>query len=192
MAAMPGTVGIDCPRGCAEKIECTLHAETATPKPGAKSVNVRLTVPDLADKMAEHYQVHHARIDLAQAAVVTSINTLGAALVGSGYAPITTSPIPDDEMAHVISATDAATQCEPRALVFVVARRVDMAKVIASGFSDKRVIAMSPRSVREGAGRGFCGVTNIFVDDSAWPLDSDVLDALTPCLAPDGQVSRLD
>lgn len=58
MPTLPSTVGVDCPR-CNETVECTLHSESATPKPGARPVTVRLAVPDLADKMAAHYAERH-------------------------------------------------------------------------------------------------------------------------------------
>lgn len=55
-----GTVNVDCPRpGCSDKVQCTLRADSAEPKPGAKSVTISVTVPDLADQMAAHYQDRH-------------------------------------------------------------------------------------------------------------------------------------
>lgn len=46
-----------------------------------------------------------AQIEAVQAAVVSTINTLGGVLIGSDFTPITTSPIPDDEVAQILAAT---------------------------------------------------------------------------------------
>lgn len=40
-------------------------------------------------------------IEAIQAAVVTTINTLGVTLLGPKFTPITSSPIPDDEVARI-------------------------------------------------------------------------------------------
>lgn len=45
-------------------------------------------------------------IDEVQAAVVTAINTLGATLLGSDFTPITSSPIPDYEVAQILAMVD--------------------------------------------------------------------------------------
>lgn len=59
-AAGLGTVDVDCPRpGCTDKVQCTLQSEPVKPKPGAKVATVKVTVPDLADRMADHYRDHH-------------------------------------------------------------------------------------------------------------------------------------
>lgn len=63
----------------------------------------------------------------------------------------------------------------------VVAKTVDRARTIAAERDlGRSAIAVSPRSVRFGAGRGCCGVTAILVDATAWPLDDDVMAELMP------------
>lgn len=46
-------------------------------------------------------------IEAVQAVVVTSINTLGATVLGADFKAITVSPISDDEVAQIIAATVA-------------------------------------------------------------------------------------
>ena len=48
-----------------------------------------------------------------QAAVVSSINALGAALIGSSYKAIETSPIPDGEVADILSEIQRHTGGTP-------------------------------------------------------------------------------
>jgi hypothetical protein len=43
----------------------------------------------------------HEFTEAVQAAVVTTINTIGATLLGPKFTPITSSPIPDDEVARI-------------------------------------------------------------------------------------------
>ena len=43
------------------------------------------------------------QVEIVQAAVVESINTLGATLIGSSFTPVTSSPIPDDEVAQILA-----------------------------------------------------------------------------------------
>lgn len=45
------------------------------------------------------------RIEAVQTAVVSAINTLGEILVGPEFTPITSSPIPDDEVARILAWT---------------------------------------------------------------------------------------
>lgn len=60
MTVIPETVAISCPR-CDVPIECTLKSQLPPAKPGEKAgSDVALTVPDLADRMAEHYRQHHS------------------------------------------------------------------------------------------------------------------------------------
>ena len=49
-------------------------------------------------------------IEAVQAAVVAAINTLGITLLGSEFKPITSSPIPDDEVAQILRAAVVAGQ----------------------------------------------------------------------------------
>jgi hypothetical protein len=42
-------------------------------------------------------------VEAVQAAVVATINTLGVTLVGSDFTLITSSPIPDDEVAQILA-----------------------------------------------------------------------------------------
>lgn len=42
-------------------------------------------------------------VEIVQAAVISTINTVGSALVGEDFTPITSSPIPDDEIARMLS-----------------------------------------------------------------------------------------
>ena len=44
-------------------------------------------------------------VSTVQAAVVTTINTIGVTLLGPEFTPITTSPIPDDEVAQILERT---------------------------------------------------------------------------------------
>lgn len=63
--------------------------------------------------------------------------------------------------------------------VIVVARLVQRARIIAAERNLGRLaIPVSPRSIRDGAVRGRCGVSEILVDASAWPLDEDVREEL--------------
>lgn len=50
-------------------------------------------------------------IEAVQVAVVTAINAIGIALLGSDFAPITSSPIPDEEVARILmsSSVDSTT-----------------------------------------------------------------------------------
>lgn len=63
MAAIPDTVNIDCPR-CDTAVPCTLRAELDTPRPGQKrsAAKLTLTVPDLANRLADHYREEHPNL----------------------------------------------------------------------------------------------------------------------------------
>ncbi|MDZ7886587.1 MAG: hypothetical protein U5N53_28450 [Mycobacterium sp.] len=64
MAAMPSTVDIDCPRpGCDSVVKCTAEISPAPPKPGTR-VALQVRVPDLADRMVEHYTDAHGYVPL--------------------------------------------------------------------------------------------------------------------------------
>ena len=65
--------------------------------------------------------------------------------------------------------------------IAVIASTVQRAKLITSGLVQSGAIAMSPHSIRYGMGRGLT-LTDVLVDDSAWPLPDDVREALMPCL----------
>ena len=63
-------------------------------------------VDQLARSLQSSWALEQA---VAQAALVTAMNALGAVLVGSGFETVESSPIPDEEMAAIIlSAMDAA------------------------------------------------------------------------------------
>ncbi|MHA7703410.1 hypothetical protein ACX9NE_26835 [Mycobacterium sp. ML4] len=65
--------------------------------------------------------------------------------------------------------------------VAVIASTIQRATLITRRMVQPGVIAMSPRSIRRGAGRGLT-LTEVLVDDSAWPLAPDVRAAIEPCL----------
>lgn len=66
----------------------------------------------------------------------------------------------------------------------VIADTVPNARIITDNMAGSNAIPLSPRSIRLGAGRGIVNVTDILVDDSAWPLSDDVLEQLAPHGAP--------
>lgn len=59
LPVIPRTVGVACPR-CNTQVQCTLDEIPSKPKPGAKPSGPHaLTVPDLAERLADHYAAAH-------------------------------------------------------------------------------------------------------------------------------------
>lgn len=73
-------------------------------------------------------------------------------------------------------------------MVIVVASTTALARKISAGLAGgEPTLACSPRSIHAGAGRGLCDVSEILVDDTAWPLDDRCLETLAPL---DATISR--
>lgn len=58
MPAIPSTVDVKCPR-CDVPIVCTLECKAETPKPGSKPMTMNVSVPDLAERIRDHYAAAH-------------------------------------------------------------------------------------------------------------------------------------
>jgi len=63
------------------------------------------TVEAHAEHVAQELLEHSGQITAVQDAVVAAINTLGVTLIGSDFELITSSPIPDVEVARILTAT---------------------------------------------------------------------------------------
>lgn len=61
----------------------------------------------------------------------------------------------------------------------VIAGTVAQARTIARGLAQPGAVALSPRSIRGGAGRGLV-IASVLVDETVWPLDQSVLGELMP------------
>lgn len=59
----------------------------------------------IADYERLQHQITALDTEVVQAAVVAAVNTLGSVLLGAQFTQITTSPIPDDEVAVIIART---------------------------------------------------------------------------------------
>lgn len=78
----------------------------------------------------------------------------------------------------------------PNRNVIIVANTVERARIIAHERGISSTYATSPRSIRQGFGRGMSNV-DILIDESAWPLPDDVLGIIMPCLLSGGVFRRL-
>jgi hypothetical protein len=72
--------------------------------------------------------------------------------------------------------------------IVVVAHTLDHARQIAAGLAQPTQHVASPRSIRNGWGRGLVGQWVAVVDDSVIPLDTDIREILNTLCA--GQVYK--
>lgn len=81
----------------------------------------------------------------------------------------------------------------PRETTLIIAPTVPQARAITERMGNGAVhrIPLSPRSIRQGAGRGFGNVASILVCDSVWPLPVDVELQLAPYTALGAQIARI-
>lgn len=61
MSALPETVAVRCPR-CDNAIACTLELKTDPDAGTQGGLVVNVTVPDLAERMAQHYNEIHPNL----------------------------------------------------------------------------------------------------------------------------------
>lgn len=88
-------------------------------------------------------------------------------------------PVTVDQLARDWAEFNKARSPETRV---VIARTVEQARIISLGLAQPGAEAVSPLSIKAGAVRGRV-VHEVLVDESVWPLDSEVLDELVPATA---------